>query len=71
MCVALVVRMGTCIPLTMLDDVCQCCRLLMFVCSPPFKTPCSLLNLMKKESEAESGYCHRRWGKQEVVYEFQ
>ena len=27
-----------CVPLTVLVDVCQCCRLLMFECLPPFKT---------------------------------
>ena len=27
-----------CIPLTMLDDVCQCCRLLMFIGLPLFET---------------------------------
>ena len=41
-----------CICLTMLADVCQCCRLLMFACVSSFKTLSSLLNLVNKESES-------------------
>ena len=37
----------------MLVDVCQCCRLLMFVLLPLFKTLSLLLNLVNKESESE------------------
>ena len=39
--------------LTLSDDVCQCCNLLLFACVLLFKT-LSLLNFMNKESESES-----------------
>ena len=38
LCVRCVCDAHGCIPLITLVDVCQCCRLLMFVCLPPFKT---------------------------------
>ena len=43
-----------CISLTMLADVCQCCRLLMFVFLQLFETLSLLLNLVNKQSESES-----------------
>ena len=39
--------------LIMIADVCQCSRLLMYVCLPLFNTLFLLLNLMKKESGSE------------------
>lgn len=42
-----------CILLIMIADVCQCSRLLMYVCLPLFNTLFLLLNLMKKESGSE------------------
>ena len=43
-----------CISLTMPVDVCQCCRLLMFVFLPLFESLSLLLNLVNKQSESES-----------------
>ena len=37
-CVHCFVGVVECIPLTMLVDACECCRLLMFVCLTLFKT---------------------------------
>ena len=37
----------------MLADICQCCRLLIFVYLPLFET-LSMLNLVNKDSESES-----------------
>ena len=42
-----------CIHFIVLVHVCQCCRLLMFVCLLLFKTLSLLLNLVNKESEPE------------------
>ena len=39
------------IPLSMLVDVCQCCRVLECVRLPLFKTFCLLFNLVNKTSE--------------------
>ena len=50
-CIVVVTGADRCIPLTMLVDVCQCCRLLICVCLPPFETLSLLLNLVNKESE--------------------
>ena len=43
-----------CISPTMLEDVCQCCRLLMLVCLPLFYTLSLLFNFVNKDSESES-----------------
>ena len=51
-CIVVIAGPDGCIPLTMLVDVCQCCRLLIFVCLPPFETLSLLLNLVNKESES-------------------
>ena len=37
--------------------LCQCCRLLMFVCLPPFETLSLLLDLVSKESELSELHC--------------
>ena len=48
-CVVLIVGVDRYIPLTMLVDACQCCRLLMFViCLLHFETLSLLLNLVNK-----------------------
>ena len=57
MCVVVGGGADGCIPLNMLVDVCQCCRLLMFVCLPPFETLSLLLNLVSKESELSELHC--------------
>ena len=41
------------LPLIMFIDVCQCCRLLMFVCLSRFKAISLLSNLVNKESESD------------------
>ena len=38
LCVCCFVGADGCIPLTVLVDECQCCRLLMFICLPIFET---------------------------------
>ena len=52
-CVVLIAGVDRYIPSTMLVDVCQCCRLLLFVCLLHFQTPSLLLNLVNKKSESE------------------
>ena len=49
--VSVVVGANRCILLIMLVSVCQCCRLLMFICLPPFETLSLLLNLVNTDSE--------------------
>ena len=51
-CDVVIVGVDGCIPYTVLVDVCQCCRLLMFVLLLLFKTLSLLLNLVNKESES-------------------
>ena len=50
-----------CIPLTMLVDVCQCCRLLMFVCLPLLKTILLMLNSVNKEYQPVSKILRHLW----------
>ena len=57
MCVYGSVGAGRCIPLKMLVDVCQCGRLVMFVCLRLFETLFLSQNFVNKESESESGRC--------------
>ena len=57
MCVYGSVGAGRCIPLIMLVDVCQCGRLVMFVCLRLFETLFLSQNFVNKESESESGRC--------------
>ena len=53
-CVCCFVGADGCIPLTMLVDACQCCRLLVFICLLLFETLSSLSNLENKEPESEA-----------------
>ena len=50
-CVVVVVGADGCIPLSMLVDICQCCRVLECVHLPLFKTLCLLFNLVNKTAE--------------------
>ena len=46
--------------LTMLADVRQCCRLLIFICLTPFETLSLLQNLVNKESDSDITHLNRQ-----------